>query len=192
MPKNFGSVIALILTANVINALLTKSTHFSLISPNGQAPETRALSTLQQSQVDVSDLGLTIEDLNSPLPPELLWDIAKSGHESTSRIHGQQNNGCAWTENAEQIEVVLAIPELRGQPSGCLAVELTESTVTVTAFGFAVWSAILRGKCIPIPISIVIEDGKDLVPEIKFTVEKADKESQWAGFIAQIGEDSVI
>ena len=40
-------------------------------------------------------------------------------------------------------QVTLTIPGLLGQPAGSLAVEMTETTATITAFGRAVWSCVL-------------------------------------------------
>ena len=50
--------------------------------------------------IDVSDLGLTMEDLNKPLPKELLSSIERSGYQSTSRMPDVNDNGCYWVENA--------------------------------------------------------------------------------------------
>ena len=50
--------------------------------------------------IDVSDLGLTMEDLSKPLPKELLFSIERSGYQSTSRMPDVNDNGCYWVENA--------------------------------------------------------------------------------------------
>ena len=39
-------------------------------------------------------------------------------------------------------QVTLTIPGLLGQPTDALAVEMTETTATITAFGRAVWSCV--------------------------------------------------
>mmetsp|Transcript_15943 Transcript_15943/g.22712 ORF Transcript_15943/g.22712 Transcript_15943/m.22712 type:complete len:242 (-) Transcript_15943:45-770(-) len=146
-------------------------------------------------EMDVSDLNLTMNDLNEVLPSELTRGMTSGGYESTSRIPGQENRGCEWNERATDIDATLVIPTLRGQPVECLDVLFSDSTLTVTAFGYAVWSAILRGKCDPSSASFFVQEGRDRIPVIQITMDKADNESfdngRWGGFIAQIGEDSI-
>ena len=101
----------------------------------------RAARKLSMSAVDVSDLGLTMDDLTKPLPEDAA--LQTSGSESVSRI--AENRGCQWTETASALKATLTIDGLRGQPASALAVELTATTATVTAFGQAVWSCVLRG-----------------------------------------------
>ena len=40
----------------------------------------------EPTSVDVSHLGLTMDDLNKPLPPELLQSLRSTGYESTNRL----------------------------------------------------------------------------------------------------------
>ena len=47
------------------------------------------------------------------------------------------------------VSVDLTIPGLLGQPAAALATELTPTTLTLTAFGMAVWSCVLRGEIDP-------------------------------------------
>ena len=153
-------------------------------------------SKTENNSIDVSDLGLTMEDLNKPLPPELLASIERSGYQSTSRIPDVDDNGCYWVENKGDdngtIDVTLTIPGLRGQPAACLAVLFSTTTVSVTAFGRIVWSCIQRGISVPEQCSFFTEDGKDMIPVIQLSVEKSDKDKVWDGFILQIGEDSIL
>ena len=122
--------------------------------------------------VDVSDLGVTMDDLKAPISD--VMEVEASGCESTSRI--SPDSGCVWSETASRMEaqshtlyrtptlpqlqsrasavvlcaepapiraqVTLTIPGLLGQPADSLAVEVTETTATVTAFGRAVWSCV--------------------------------------------------
>lgn len=97
-----------------------------------------------------------------------------------------------WEENADTMDVTLSIPGLRGQPSAALSLDLTKNTATITAFGMAVWSCILRGNCNPKSVSFNASDGKDMIPLLEISVEKAEKGERWGGFIAQIGEDSIL
>ena len=153
----------------------------------------RPISLYQSNgQVDVSDLGLTMDDLNAPLPAELLRGIATSGYESTSRIPSVQDDACMWTEEESSIKATLAIPGLRGQPPAALSVEFATNTVSVFAFGQIVWSAILRGDVKPETLKIETFDGPDLVPVIELEIEKATTEERWGGFILQIGENSIL
>ena len=80
---------------------------------------------------------------------------------------------------------------MRGQPSGALAVEVTPTTATVTAFGFAVWSCILRGRVNPSSAVVTISDGADMTPVLNLCVDKAEV-GRWGGFIENIGEDSIL
>ena len=153
----------------------------------------RPVSLFQSNrQIDVSDLGLTMDDLDAPLPAELLQGIATSGYESTSRIPSVQDDGCMWTEEESSIKVTLAIPGLRGQPQAALSVEFATNTVSVFAFSQIVWSAILRGNVKPNSLKFETFDGPDMVPVIELEVEKASTEERWGGFILQIGENSIL
>jgi len=141
--------------------------------------------------IDVSDLGLTMEDLNAPLPNEM-FAITSSGRESTSRIPSVNDDGCIWEEGVDTMDVTLSIPGLRGQPPAALSLDTTKNTVTITAFGMAVWSCILRGNCDPKSASFSATDGYDMTPLIKISMKKLEKNTRWGGFIAQVGEDSIL
>ena len=95
-------------------------------------------------------------------------------------------------EGASMYEAVLTIPGLRGQPSGSLAVDVTPTTCTVSSFGFAVWSCVLRGRADAESAVVGIRDGDDLTPVITVCVDKAPGSQRWGGFIADIGEDSLL
>lgn len=92
-------------------------------------------SESSSQQIDVSDLGLTMDDLNAPLPEGFLEGVELSGYESTSRISTVQDDACMWTETPDKIKATLSIPGLRGQPSMCLSVLTASNTVSITAFG---------------------------------------------------------
>mmetsp|Transcript_24028 Transcript_24028/g.69048 ORF Transcript_24028/g.69048 Transcript_24028/m.69048 type:complete len:189 (-) Transcript_24028:842-1408(-) len=148
-------------------------------------------ATFAEGGIDVSDLGLTMDDLNAPLPEEA-FQLTKSGTESTSRVPGVEDDGCVWEETADMMDVTLSIPGLRGQPPAALTLDITKNTATITAFGFAVWSCILRGNCDPETVSFSATDGADMVPLITISVKKLDKSQRWDGFILQCGEDSIL
>lgn len=159
--------------------------------------------------LDVSDLGLTMEDLNKPLPPGLLSKIERSGYQSTSRLPDVNDNGCYWIENNSNnndingimssneedngtMDVTLCIPGLRGQPAASISALFSTTTVSIAAFGRVVWSCIVTGKMIPDECSFLTEDGQDMVPVIQLSVEKENKEELWGRFILQVGEDSIL
>ena len=149
--------------------------------------------------IDVSDLGLTMEDLDKPIPSELLGDfkIVASGMQSTCRIESVDDEGCLWEESADLIGATLSIEGLRGQPIGAMDVAFSTTTCTITVFGYAVWSCILRGECIPDSAVTKIQDGYDMTPLITLSVAKKKDESgvplaRWNGFIESIGEDSIL
>jgi hypothetical protein len=146
----------------------------------------------RNEQIDVSDLGLTIDDLNAPLPDQVLERIESSGYESTSRISTVQDDGLLWTETPETIKAIIKIPGLRGQPAMCLSVLTATNTVSITAFGRIVWSVILKGSVNPDTASFEAEEGSQMVPVINFEAEKADAGERWGGFILQVGEDSIL
>lgn len=145
------------------------------------------------NEIDVSDLNLTIEDLNKPLPKELLSKaLTLSGHQSTSRIPGVEDEGCYWVENANDLDVTLRIPGLRGQPAACLSVLFSSTTVSITAFGRVVWSAIQMGFSDPDDCSFITEDGEGMIPIVQMAIKKRDEGERWGGFILQVGEDSIL
>jgi hypothetical protein len=144
------------------------------------------------TSVDVSDLGLTMADLNVPLPEGFLEGIEMTGYESTSSDPGINDDGCMWTETPEKMTVVFAITGLRGQPSMCFDTLTSTNTVSISAFGRVVWSCILRGNVKPETAVAETRDGADSIPIIEFEVEKATTGDRWGGFILQIGEDSLL
>ena len=149
-----------------------------------------AMCASEMPSVDVSDLGLTMDDLEEPLPPELTQGIATSGYESTQRL--VSDDGCVWAETPELLEVALSIPGLRGQPAMAMAAEVTSTSMTVTAFGRDVWSCVLRGQCVPDSAEFSAEDGPGALPVLRLSLAKANPGERWGGFIASIGEDSIL
>ena len=143
-----------------------------------------------KSEVDVSDLGLTIDDIQKALPSEFFAGLETRGFESTSRNDSDQ--GCEWAENEAGFEVVLRIPGLRGQPSAAMNLDVTPTTLTVAVFGYAVWSCVLKGQVDSASAVWGVEDGPEMTATIKLSVDKAAGEKRWGGFIGQIGEDSIL
>lgn len=164
---------------------LTGRTTFLQQSPSSDSPS-------QPLQIDVSDLGLTIDDLEAPLPSEFLEAVETSGYESTSRLPEVNDDACFWTETESKMEATLAIPGLRGQPAMCLSVLTATNTISITAFGRVVWSCILRGKVKPETAIFEAEEGSEMIPIVRFEAEKEDYGERWGGFILQIGEDSIL
>mmetsp|Transcript_18982 Transcript_18982/g.40024 ORF Transcript_18982/g.40024 Transcript_18982/m.40024 type:complete len:195 (-) Transcript_18982:310-894(-) len=141
--------------------------------------------------VDVSDLGLTMADLEKKIPIHD-FSFESSGYQSTSRIPDVNDNGCYWVENPEDLDVTLRIPGLIRQPAEALSVLFSTTTVSVTAFGRIVWSAIQMGVSDVDDCTFLTEEGADGVPIIQMNIRKRDVDERWGGFILQIGEDSLL
>ena len=142
-------------------------------------------------ELDVSDLGLTLADLEEALPREML-STTSSGYQSTSRIPSVNDEGCFYEERDDSIDVTLSIPGLRGQPAAALSVLFSTTTISVTAFGRVIWSCIQRGISDVDECSFLTEEGKDGIPVIQLVVKKRDLGEKWGGYILQIGEDSIL
>ena len=149
----------------------------------------RTSGTVRMRIEDVSDLGLTMEDLKKPLPEEAL---ETSGYESTSRLPNSNDQGCSWDESADALQAALTIPGLRGQPTMAVAVDLTSETITLTAFGMAVWSCVLRGAIEVDQSSSEVFDGEGALPIVRVALRKRDVGVRWGGMIKSIGEDSLL
>lgn len=146
------------------------------------------------SGVDVSDLGLSLADLQKPLPAGLdaSLSVVSMGVESSSGLPEKRDEGISWRESFDMIEATLVIPGLRGQPAAAMLVELAETTCTITVFGRIIWSCILRGE-----IDLRASEGSvkldGMQPVIDISMRKAYPEGdRWNGFLASIGVDSVL
>jgi len=151
----------------------------------------RSGEVTMSGRVDVSDLGLTMEDLEKVLDPELLGGIDSSGYQSSSRVAGQDDQGVAWSETIDEIEATLRLPGLRGQPTAAIAVDFTDTTCVVTAFGMAVWSCVLVDEVEVSSTSWSVEDGPEAVPAIRVRATK-QRSARWSGFLQQVGENSIL
>lgn len=187
----------------VVSFTSSHSTRHTYAVPSNTAIGSSSNSDNEVSEapasIDVSDLGLTMDDLDKPIPSELLGDfkVVASGMQSTSRIESIDDEGCLWEESADLIGATLSIEGLRGQPVAAMDVAFSTTTCTVTVFGYAVWSCLLKGECIPESAVTKIQDGYDMTPLITLSVAKKKDESgvpleRWNGFIDAIGEDSIL
>jgi hypothetical protein len=143
--------------------------------------------------VDVTDLGLTMADLERELPsaPGGGPALITSGVESSSGLASRRDEGIAWQESYDSLIVELTISGLRGQPTQAMQLEMAETTATVTVFGRIIWSCILRGSVDPSSaVSSVRLDG--MQPVIALTIRKATPEPRWNGFLLSIGVDSLL
>mmetsp|Transcript_8910 Transcript_8910/g.21209 ORF Transcript_8910/g.21209 Transcript_8910/m.21209 type:complete len:182 (+) Transcript_8910:67-612(+) len=181
----------MIRTTLCLTFLVASCCSFTLPSGQGHSSQLSA-SGSEPVQIDVSDLGLTMDDLNAPLPSDFLEAVETSGYDSTSRLPDVNDDACFWTETENKMEATLAIPGLRGQPAMGLSVLTASNTVSVSAFGRIVWSCILRGKVKPETAKFETDEGSDMIPIVRFEAEKADYGERWGGFILQIGEDSIL
>jgi len=141
--------------------------------------------------VDVSDLGLTIADLDKKIPIHN-FSVESSGYQSTSRLPDVDDSGCYWVENPEDLDVTLCIPGLRGQPAEALSVLFSTTTTSITAFGRIVWSTIQMGISDTDDCTFLTLDGEDGVPIVQLNIRKRDLDERWGGFILQVGEDSIL
>lgn len=171
------------------------------VAPSGGEGSSRSGSVQMMAEpVDVSDLGLTMTDLEDELPEGLLGEVELSGWESTSRLENSLDQGCEWEEGVDRVNAVLTIPGLRGQPSMAVAADMTSETVTVTVFGTAVWSCVLRGEIEVDQSSFEVIDGVGAstgIPVLRLAVKKRSATAmgvlpRWQGFIKDIGEDSLL
>ena len=176
-------------TISLVLGLLLLTSADALLVASSHCRHHRPTACVRMSgSIDVSDLGVTIEDLQAPLPAVAGLEVETSGAESVSRV--SVNDGCRWTETASEVDADLTIPGLLGQPAGSLAVEMTETTATITAFGTAVWSCVLRGTVDPALTKIAI-NAEGMQPVVAVAVTKTPS-GRWGGFIKQIGEDSLL
>jgi hypothetical protein len=155
-------------------------------------PAVQRVAALCDVQVSVADLGLTVGDLTEPLPAGADVTVVTRGVESSSGLPVKVDEGVSWQESFDAVTVTLEIPGLRGQPAAAMAVELTESTATITVFGRTIWSCVLRGE-----IDLLGSEGKvarveGMQPIIEIVARKVSPEPRWNGFIASIGVDSVL
>ena len=157
---------------------------------HGQPSSERSASRrITMDALDVSDLGLSMADLETPIPFD---GLDSSGTESTSRT--ANDRGCEFVESAQRVEATLTISGLRGQPAGALALDLTSNTATITAFGITVWSCVLRGAIIPEASTFeMLTDGENpMQPLVRLMVQKQPMQARWGGLIESIGEDSIL
>eukprot|EP00536_Pseudo-nitzschia_multiseries_P016068 jgi/Psemu1/44826/gm1.44826_g len=166
-------------------------------SPTARSSSSGNTESAPVTSIDVSDLGLTMEDLDKPIPKELFGDfkVTTSGYQSTSRIESVDDEGCLWEESGDAIDVSLSIEGLRGQPVAAMDVAFSKTTCTVTVFGYAVWSCLLKGECVPESATHQIQEGHDRIPLITASIVKKKEsasDERWGGFIDTIGEDSIL
>jgi hypothetical protein len=158
--------------------------------PRCAIPKLSDAGTKIDRSVDVSDLNLVMADLEKPLETTGDADVQTRGVESTSGV--AEDGGVQWTETSTLLSAELAIPGLMGQPAEALAVELTETTMTVTAFAMPIWSAILKGRTEPAASEPRTKCVTGMPPTISVEIVKAPGSPRWNGLIESIGVDSVL
>lgn len=178
-------------TTTFLSSHTTVCSSSSSLLRNENDDNTESLSSSGVVSIDVSDLGLTLADLEKKIPIHD-FSLESSGYQSTSRIPDVNDDGCYWVENAEDLDVTLRIPGLRGQPAEALSVLFSTTTTSITAFGRIVWSAIQMGISDTDDCTFLSMDGEDGVPVIQLNVRKRDLDERWGGFILQVGEDSIL
>lgn len=132
-------------------------------------------------EVDVSDLGIFIDDLNTPLIDGA--DVETSGSSPL---------GYKWTESGWEVKVDLKHEGMRGQPAQAVSVDFTSTTVAVTIFGYAVWTGILIGESVPSGCSFqVIDDAGTRIPIISMVIRKSSP-ARWNDFISNVSPNSLL
>jgi hypothetical protein len=124
------------------------------------------------TSVDVSDLGITVTDLNKPM-------------EIQTESSGVGARGYySWVEGNEFINVDFQHPGTAGQPAGSMRVDFTETTVGICVFGYAVWMAIPSGRLVPEQCSFTVEEapvGQNRVPIVKMRMLKSwESQGHWS------------
>jgi len=187
------SVIVLLHSISETTAFLLSSSFSSVSKKYHTTSYPFFMSDDNIQSIDVSDLGLTLDDFDVKFPTtgEGSFQVTASGYESTSRIPSDNDKGLLWEEDSNIIGVNLSIPGLRGQPAAAMDVVITSNTCTVTVFGYAVWSCIFKGECLPESSTSQIGDGNDMTPLITLSIDKKTTD-RWDGIIASIGEDSIL
>ena len=181
---------------SLVAALLTSLTSaFSTLTNKNILPSSSlfASDTTEDGvvSIDVSDLGLTMSDLEKEIPIHN-FSVESSGYQSTSRVPDVDDQGCYWVENAEDLDVTLRIPGLVGQPAEAISVLFSTTTISVSVFGRIVWSAIQMGISDIDDCSFLTDEDEYGKPIIQLNVKKRDLDERWGGFILQIGEDSIL
>ena len=133
----------------------------------------------QRPSIDVSDLALTLEDISKPLT------------ELTAAVINQ-NSFSEWAETLDRVDINMRHPGMRGQPAGAVLVDFTPTTVTVSFFGYIVWSGILKGPIDPQQCSFRAVEGSDRIPAISLHLRKAFPERWEEDWIDCTGVDGVL
>ena len=131
--------------------------------------------------VDVSDLNLTMNDLERPLD----WASMETIGSSSSRDYYK------WKETKTDMFIIFKHPGTRGQPAAAIDVKLTATTLTVTIFGYAVWSGILQNQIDVSRSTFEAIEGQNYQPIINIRLCKS-VDILWNEFISSVGVDSVL
>ena len=190
MMKGQYQIVSLVvaLLTSVTSAFVVSNKNILLPSSSLFASDTTGDNVVS---IDVSDLGLTMSDLEKEIPIHN-FSVESSGYQSTSRVPGIEDEGCYWVENAEDLDVTLRIPGLVGQPAEAISVLFSTTTISVSVFGRVVWSAIQMGISDIDDCSFLTDEDEYGKPIIQLNVRKRDLDERWGGFILQIGEDSLL
>lgn len=113
-----------------------------------------------KTSVDVSDLNITMSDLDKSLE--------KLAIEST----GISKRGYyRWVESMTDMDVIMTHPGMIGQPGEAVDCIFTDSTVTVSIFGYIVWSAIFMGPVVSSQCSFKSRTLEDRNVCIEFSIK---------------------
>ena len=102
------------------------------------------------NSIDVSDLGISMEDLNTPIK-EIVAESA-----------GQSQRGYySWIESTDKMSCRWRHPGTNGQPHSAVRVDFTETTIAVFIFNYNVWTGITKGKMVPHECSFTSEEAPE-------------------------------
>ena len=133
----------------------------------------------ERISVDVADLGLTLDDLTRPLD-EVQAEICS------------RNSFSEWAETLDAIDIRMRHEGMRGQPCDAVKVDLTPTTITVSIFGYAVWSGVIKGPIVLDQSYWEVEEGLDRIPTITLHLSKGYRELWGETWLEAIGVDGVL
>ena len=150
-----------------------------------QTGENSPPSNKKVTSVDVSDLGISMDQLYDPLDAMSVESRGSSKHFS-------------WWEQADAVYVSMKHEGMRGQPAGAIDIQFTDTTVTVTIFGYIVWSGLLAGVADATKCEFEAKDDlNDNIPSISMKLAKRidmvnGGTNRWDNFITDLGQDSIL
>lgn len=139
-------------------------------------------TTKSATSVDVSDLNVSVTDLEKSLE-ELELAVESTG--TSARGYYK------WVESLTKMDVIMTHPGMLGQPGEAMDVIFTDTTVTVTCFGYIIWSALFIAPVVPEECSFTSKSMDDRNVKFEFSISKVYYE-RWNEFISGVGLNGVL